>query len=112
MILAIMLGLAATTQAAPPSPPPGDDIVVIGERMKNLRIVMVRDRRTGTRRCVTRPSSGDRILDAGVCDTYLGCVRQVDTAPALEACMRPPLTELVKSWQERRIIRARPGDPR
>ncbi|OYX16807.1 MAG: hypothetical protein B7Z07_01850 [Sphingomonadales bacterium 32-67-7] len=47
MILAIMLGLAATTQAAPPSPPPGDDIVVIGERMKNLRIVMVRDRRTG-----------------------------------------------------------------
>lgn len=103
MILAVMAGLATVMQvAAPPSPPPDDDIVVIGQRLKNLQITMKRDRKTGMKRCVIRPTSGDLVLDTGICDIYLSCVPKVETADALKACMTPTLKELVGSWVERR----------
>lgn len=105
MIAAILLGLAATLQAAPLPPLSGDDIVVIGERLKHLRIVRKRDRKTGIMLCRIAPSSGDAGLDAGICETYLACAPKVATAPALEACMRPALTELVQDWSRRRTAR-------
>lgn len=107
MILAFLLGGAAMIQAAPPSPSSGDDIVVIGQRLKSLRIVTKRDHRTRTTRCFTKPSSGDPVVDAGVCNAYLACVPTIDTAAAMEACMRPALTAIVKDWQERGTGRQR-----
>ena len=109
MIFATLVGLVAMMQSAPPAPPPGYDIIVIGERLKNLRLVTKRDRKTGMTRCITKPSSGDPVLDAGVCATYLACLPKVASAPALEACMRPPLTDLVRSWSERKIARVQQG---
>ena len=100
MILAMMLALVAG-QAAAPSPQP-DDVVVIGERPKHFRIIRKKDRATGIRRCAIKPSSGDAIFDSGVCDTYTACALKAETASALEACMTPGLTELVKNWRERR----------
>lgn len=107
MISAVMLGLATMMQvSAPPSPPADDDIVVIGQRLKNLRILIKKDRKTGIKRCVIRPTSGDPVFDAGICDSYLSCAPKVETSIALEACMRPPLTGLVQGWTERRRKKA------
>lgn len=108
MISAVILGFAAMTQAAPSSPPSGD-IVVVGQRLKNLKIVIKRDRRTKIKECVIRPTSGDPVFDAGICDTYVTCVPKVDTSTALDACMRPMLSELVESWAERRRTNAQPA---
>ena len=97
MILAAMLLAQAAAPAAPPVP--SDDVTVTArriQRLREMRIVTKRDRRTGGTRCFLKPSSGDPALDAGVCDIYLGCRDRADTAAALDACMRPPLTDLVK----------------
>lgn len=103
MIQALLAALAVAGQAAPPPTPAGDDdIVVIGERLKNLQIVTRKDRRIGVRRCMIEPSSGDAILDAGICETYTACAAQVDTATALRACMTPPLATLVAAYRDRR----------
>lgn len=108
MILAVILGIAAMTQAAPSSPPTGDDIVVVGQRLMNLKIVMKRDRRTKIKTCVIRPTSGDPVFDSGICDTYLTCVQTVETSAALDTCMRPTLTDLVKNWGEHRRTSTQP----
>ncbi|MEH3041415.1 MAG: hypothetical protein PGN21_15305 [Sphingomonas paucimobilis] len=90
------------TRAAPPARPSDEEIVVTGERPRNFRIVMKRDRRAGVKRCTLKPSSGDPLFDGGVCQAYLACVPTVRTAKEMEACMTPPLGEAVKAWQERR----------
>lgn len=107
MIVALLLGAVAPAQAAPATVP-AEDIVVIGrrlERIKHLRIVTRKDRATGSLRCMLKPSSGDPMLDTGVCDAYLTCLPTADTAPALEACMRPPIVSLVE-----RSVAAGKGD--
>ncbi len=101
MIAVLLIGLALAGQAPPP-PPPTDEIVVTGQRLKDLRIGLKRDRRTGIRRCFLKPSTGDAALDAGICAVYMDCSVTARTAPALEACMRPPLTRLVTDWMARR----------
>ena len=93
-MIAILFALAVSAQATP-LPPASGDIVVVGERPKHLRIVTKKERGTGIRRCVIKPTSGDRVLDAGICDTYLACAPMADTASALEACMKPPILALV-----------------
>ncbi len=97
MVAALMLA-----QAAPPAPSPEDDIVVIGERLRKIRITAKRDRLTGVKRCVLKPSTGDPLLDTGICQAYLTCVPSVRTGREMEACMRPPLEREVAAWRERR----------
>lgn len=103
-MLAILAILAALmlAQTASPAPSPDDDIVVVGERLRKIRITAKRDRRTGVKRCVLKPSTGDPLLDAGICQAYLTCVPAVRTGPEMEACMRPPLEREVTGWRERR----------
>lgn len=102
MILHALAVVALLAQAAPVAPPPDDEIVVTGERLRNIRIVTKRDRRTGVTRCALKPPTGDPLLDTGICQTYLACVPPARTATEMEACMRPPLEREVKAWQERR----------
>ena len=101
-MLALLLALAPLAQAASPAPPSDDEIVVIGQRLRNIRITAKRDRRTGAKRCVLKPTTGDPLFDAGICQAYLACVPTVRTGPEMEACMRPPLTEALDAWKKRR----------
>ncbi|MGN7159972.1 hypothetical protein [Sphingomonas sp. SAFR-052] len=89
-------------QTASPTPSPDDDIVVIGERLRKIRVTAKRDRRTGAKRCVLKGSTADPQLDTGICQTYLACLPTARTPEELEACMRPPLELEVKAWRERR----------
>lgn len=99
MIAALLLGFAPPGQVPTP---PTDEIVVTGQRLKDVRIGLKRDRRTGIRRCFLKPSTGDAVLDAGICAVYMDCSVTARTASALEACMRPPLTQQVNDWMARR----------
>ncbi len=107
MIAALLMVLASAGQGAPP-PPVEDEIVVTGQRLKDLRVVLKRDRRTGTRRCFLKPSSGDAVFDAGVCAANMDCYPTARTAAAMEACMRPALTVLVADWMARRKAASTP----
>ncbi len=104
-MLAVVAAALLLVQAAPPAPTastPDEEIVVIGQRLRNIRITAKRDRRTGVKRCVLKPSTGDPQLDTGICQAYSACVPTSRTAGEMEACMRPPLEREVKAWQERR----------
>lgn len=100
-----MIAFLATltlAQTASSTPSPDDEIVVIGERLRNIRVTAKRNRRTGATRCVLKPSTGDPQLDTVICQTYLSCLPTARTPGELEACMHPPLEREVKAWQERR----------
>ncbi len=101
-MIAILAAIALLAQTAPPASTPDDEIVVIGQRLRNIRIMAKRDRRTGIKRCVLKPTTGDPLLDTGVCQAYSACVPTARTAGEMEACMRPPLEREMKAWQERR----------
>ncbi|WP_288411265.1 hypothetical protein [uncultured Sphingomonas sp.] len=101
-MLAVLAAFALLAQAAPPTPPSDDEIVVIGQRLRNIRITAKRDRRTGMTRCALKPSTGDPLLDTGICQAYLACLPNVRTGSEMEACMRPPAEREVAAWQQRR----------
>ena len=101
-ILAAALLLVQTAPPAPPAPTSDDEIVVIGQRLRNIRITAKRDRRTGVKRCVLKPTTGDPLFDTGICQAYSACVPTSRTAAEMEACMRPPLERELNAWQERR----------
>lgn len=101
-MLALLAAVALLAQAAPPAPPSDEEIVVTGERPRNFRIVTKRDWLIGRTRCALKPPSGDALFDADICRAYLACVPKIRTAQELEACLRPPMAEAVKGWQDRR----------
>lgn len=96
MIAALLIAVAGLVGATP-SPPVSvpEAITVTGARLKRLRIVTKKDRRTGITRCVFKQRSGDPALDAGVCAAVLSCVTQVATAAEIRPCMDPAMRALV-----------------
>ena len=99
--LALAVAAPAATGAPEPSVPPPDDIVVRGERVRNLRITTKKDRATGAKRCIVKPSIGDADVDAQICAAYLACAPEAQTAREMEACLLPPLTALLRGYGER-----------
>ncbi|MET0246020.1 MAG: hypothetical protein ABW182_04655 [Sphingomonas sp.] len=71
LLLAATLLLPRHLQDAPPPPPSADEIVVIGERMRRLKLSTKTDRKTGAPICVFRRRSGDPAFDAMMCEAVL-----------------------------------------
>ncbi len=100
--------LAALALLAQTSAPPPEDIVVLGRRLRAIRVVTRQDRRTGRMVCRVRRSSGYPNLDAEVCAIALDCSRESDTV-AIRACALPRVEAFVARYTgERRTIRIDP----
>jgi hypothetical protein len=82
---------------------PSDEIVVIGERMRRIRVVTRRDRKTGRQRCIVRRSSGDDALDAAVCTATLACAETETTADGMAACMRTHMLAIAQGFAKRSL---------
>jgi hypothetical protein len=79
-------------QAAPPPPeaaPTAEEVVVTANRLRRLRMVTRRDKRTGAMRCVFKRSSGSAALDAEVCAAVLACHPKARTLAEMRACLAP-----------------------
>ena len=68
--------LLMTAQVAPPAAVPSveQEIVVIAQRLRNVRFKMKRDRRTRVGSCRISRSSGDPAIDRLVCDAAVTCM--------------------------------------
>lgn len=83
----LALVIAAALQAAQ-----SDDIVVVGEKMKHIRLVVRHDR------CVIRRSGGVAALDAAVCDAALACTRTQTQETALVDCLSLRMPAIAKDF--------------
>jgi hypothetical protein len=110
--MAILLVAALLLQAAPTSAPP-DDVVVIGERMRRLKVSIRTDRKTKTQRCVVKRASGDPVLDARLCEATLACAAHLTSVPEMKACLTPTMEAYVAERRERhrqQVLSTTPGD--
>jgi len=100
----VLLVLIALLVAEPDPPaddvpakdvPANNDIVVIGERMKKIRVATQADAH-GSRTCIVRSSSGDPALDQAFCTAVLTCAQTETNMKGMNACMGREL-ELVRT---------------
>lgn len=90
-------------QPAPTAPPPTtDEIVVIGERMRRLKLGTKIDRKTGVQTCVFRRRSGDPAFDAMMCEAVLTCAKTVKTTAQMESCLAPTIQAYARDMTARR----------
>ncbi|WP_294306520.1 hypothetical protein [uncultured Sphingomonas sp.] len=100
-----MLGLILLSliqaQPAPVPEEPGltqDEIVVMGERIKRLKLETRRDRKTKAMMCrITRPS-GEAELDRLACAAALPCSESAHTMAEFRACFFPRISADAKAW--------------
>jgi len=86
-VLAAYIGLLLAASDPPASDvPANNDIVVIGERMKKIRVATEIDK-TGAQKCIVRRSSGDPALDQAFCGAVLTCARTETKIDGMNACM-------------------------
>ena len=104
MIVAMIALLAAATE---PVPDPGADIVIVGNRMKRIRVVTRNDRKTGTTRCIVRRSSRDPALDAAFCDAVLACAATATKRDEMTACIGPRMERIAHDFARRRSMPGR-----
>ena len=90
----LMLIVALVAQAAPALDAPGEDVVVVGERMKRIRVVTHYDRKSGTTGCRVRRSSGDGRLDGAVCAATLACAQTETKVEGMIACMNRQMADI------------------
>lgn len=75
-----------------------DEIVVTAkrlERLKRLSMTTKYDRKIGASRCIFKRRSGDRSLDAIVCNAALACASKVRTLEEARVCVAPTMDALV-----------------
>ena len=94
----IVAMIALLTAQAEPVSDPGADIVVVGQRMKRIRVVTRHDRKTGTNRCIVRRSSRDPALDAAFCEAALACAATETKREGMNACMGSRLTAIARRF--------------
>ena len=100
MLLAVaILGLQTQTAPIPPSP---EEIVVVGERMRRLKLETRTDRKTGLTKCVFKRRSGDAAFDTLMCDAVLSCARTVTTRSQMESCIAPRIDAYARDMAQRR----------
>ncbi len=103
----IVAALALLVQA--PVAPPEEDIVVLGRRLRAIRIVTKADRRTGKTMCRVRRSSGYPTLDAEICAIALDCGKGSDIA-VVRVCAAPRMDAFVARYiGGKREVRIDPG---
>lgn len=86
MIAAIFVQAAPASQVTQ-STASSDDIVVTAERMRRIRLVTRRDRKTGESRCIVRRSSGRADLDTAMCTETLACAAKATDAGSMTSCL-------------------------
>jgi hypothetical protein len=96
MLFLLTLLAATPASVGPAEPVDAEEIVVVGERLKRIKIDTRRDRKTGQQQCKVRRSSGDAVLDAAVCDAVLACAKVARVSAEMEACVAPRFTEIVR----------------
>ncbi len=100
-ILAAMV-LSLQPPATTLSSPPEEGIVIVGERMRRMKLVTRTDRKSGVSRCVFKRRSGDAEFDNLMCATVLECAKTVTTRAQMEACMKPSLDAYSSQLMARR----------
>ena len=105
MMMLILIGVIAA-QAAPPAPVPSDEVVVIGERMKRIRVVTRRDRKSGATLCIVRRTSGDAGLDSAICDATLACAQTETKTEGMIDCLNPRIAAVAQRFAKRSIAPA------
>jgi hypothetical protein len=87
ILLAVIL-LGSQSQIAPRLPPQ-EDIIVVGERMRRVKLVTKVDRRSGLTQCIFKRRSGDDSFDNIMCDSAIACTETVtaNSRPKMEVCM-------------------------
>jgi hypothetical protein len=98
-----VITLLAMQAIAMPEAAASDEIVVVGERMRRIRVVTRRDRKTERQRCIVRRSSGDDALDAAVCTATLACGETETTADGMAACMRTHMPAIAQGFAKRSL---------
>lgn len=98
----VVLSFVLVAAQAAPSPTTEDDIIVVGERMRELKLKTKTDRRTGALGCVFQRRSGDAVFDATMCDALLACTPVATTRKQMRACMTPPVAAYARMLAERR----------
>lgn len=94
--LAVIGALLMAVQSAAPVEPSPEEVVIIGERMRRLKLSTKTDRKTGVTRCVIKRSSGDQGFDAAICQGTLSCGAWVRTVPQMNACLKPHVERAVR----------------
>lgn len=97
-MIALMLAAAQAGTPAATAPDPGADIVIVGNRMKRIRVVTRHDRKTGTNRCIVRRSSRDPALDAAFCAAVLACAATQTKSEGMNACMGARMTAIARRF--------------
>ena len=89
-MLLMLFALSAPITTAPPAP--DADVVVVGRRIKHMRMITRYDRKTGTTACIVRRSSGDAALDDAVCEAVLACAKTSVREAEMLACLQPRMS--------------------
>lgn len=80
--------------SAPAPPPDAQEIVVIGERIKRIKVATRQDRMTGAIRCIVKRSSGERRFDIAFCEAVAACATTAVEAADMERCMGPRIAAM------------------
>ncbi|WP_162875602.1 hypothetical protein [Sphingomonas crusticola] len=99
-MLLILVAVLAAPAPAPVTAPP-DEVVVVGERMKRVRVVTRRDRKTGGTRCLVRRTSGDDGLDQAICEATLACAQTETKIEGMIACLNPRMAAVAQRFAKR-----------
>ncbi len=91
---------APAVQQADSAPEP--EIVIIGERMRRLKLITRTDRKTGVTRCLFKRHSGDQAFDRMMCNAVLTCAETVRTRRQMEACLAPHISAFAAQLKARR----------
>lgn len=83
----VLLAGILIAQAPPPPAEQAPEIVVVGQKLRRIRLVTRVDKKTGERRCILRRSSGDTGIDAVMCEAAVACGSTETEVAGMERCM-------------------------
>ena len=104
MSLLFAAAIVVSQAQAIQSPPSQHEeaIIVVGQRMRRLKLHTRTDRKTGVSRCVFKRRSGDEAFDTIMCDAVLACGKTVRTTSEMESCVAPSIEAYVRQLAARR----------
>ncbi|MDB5671273.1 MAG: hypothetical protein JWO25_2232 [Alphaproteobacteria bacterium] len=104
LILASALLALQSPPAVGPSVESSDEIVVIGQRVRRVRLTTRRDRRTGAQTCAIKRSSGDPAIDGAMCEAALSCAKIATREAQMVACLGPLVAAIPRRLAEMRAL--------
>lgn len=103
-----MILLALSFAFSTVQPPHNQDIVVVGDRMRRIKLVTKTDRR-GVQHCVIKRKSGDPRFDSVMCEATLRCAKSVKSQAEMNSCLEAPVREYaVLLGAERELVDSGP----